>query len=156
MKTLNILILIFAFSSVGISQEVISSGGHFEQNSNGSLSYTIGEPVTETFSTNNNILTQGFQQSKITITAIEVFKIEDIDIYVYPNPSDSHVFIKVESDNYPQFIYYLFDIKGKLISTGKSQDEITKLDIEALTTGTYLLKIEFTQSLTNTYRIIKE
>jgi hypothetical protein len=156
MKTLKILILVLAFSSIGFAQEVISSSGNFEQNSNGSLSYTIGEPVTETFSTNNNTLTQGFQQSKITVTAIESFELDNINISVYPNPSDSFVFIKVQSATYSEFVYHLFDINGKVISTEKSTDKITELDTKSLPNGTYLLKIEFDKSLNKTFKIIKK
>lgn len=45
-----------------VSPEVISSSGDYFEGSNGSLSWTLGEIATETFSNGNNILTQGFQQ----------------------------------------------------------------------------------------------
>lgn len=42
-------------------QVIASSGGHY-QDENISLSWTVGEPVIETFSGGNVVLTQGFQQ----------------------------------------------------------------------------------------------
>lgn len=45
-----------------IAQEVISTAGGEYQGNNVSLSYTIGEPVIETFSGGNIVLSQGFQQ----------------------------------------------------------------------------------------------
>jgi hypothetical protein len=44
-------------------QQVISSGGGYYANSNGSVSVTIGEMVIQTLSTGTNILTEGFQQT---------------------------------------------------------------------------------------------
>lgn len=44
------------------AQQVIASGGGTFENQNLSLSFTIGEPVTETFAGTDFILTQGFQQ----------------------------------------------------------------------------------------------
>jgi hypothetical protein len=44
------------------SPEVIASGGDYFQNDNISLSFTVGETITETFSNGDVTLTQGFQQ----------------------------------------------------------------------------------------------
>lgn len=47
---------------VGFSQQVVTTCGNFDQSDSFSLSWTLGEPITETFSTGAFILTQGFQQ----------------------------------------------------------------------------------------------
>jgi len=53
----------FAFLSFQAnSQQVIASAGGYYEGENISLSWTLGEPVTETFSGGGLILTQGFQQ----------------------------------------------------------------------------------------------
>jgi len=65
MKTSKILFILFislTFSVHIYSQEVISSAGGYYQNENISLSWTLGEPVIETFEGSGLILTQGFQQ----------------------------------------------------------------------------------------------
>jgi len=65
MKTIVNLILTITFVAVSFSsnaqQIIATSGGYFEQE-NISLSWTLGEPVIETFAGDNIILTQGFQQ----------------------------------------------------------------------------------------------
>ena len=45
-----------------VSPQVIASAGGYQANGIGSLSFTIGETVTQTFESSNNMLTQGFQQ----------------------------------------------------------------------------------------------
>lgn len=45
-----------------ISQSVIASAGDYSSSTSASLSWTLGEICTETFSNGGNVLTQGFQQ----------------------------------------------------------------------------------------------
>ncbi|MBK8683873.1 MAG: hypothetical protein IPN26_02195 [Bacteroidetes bacterium] len=45
-----------------LSPQVIASSGGYQSNAAGSLSFTIGETNTQTLSSANHILTQGFQQ----------------------------------------------------------------------------------------------
>lgn len=69
MKKLIFIIFLLIFNGVfsqTIERKVIpSSGGYFKNNSL-EVTYTIGEPVIETFSANNYLLTQGFNQPKAT------------------------------------------------------------------------------------------
>ena len=65
MKTLTILLIVLSpifISAQTTSPEIIASSGAYFSNASGSLSWTLGEPVTETFINGSNILTQGFQQ----------------------------------------------------------------------------------------------
>ncbi|MBE0637328.1 MAG: T9SS type A sorting domain-containing protein [Bacteroidales bacterium] len=54
-------VIMFASMNTNAQQVIASAGGYFE-NDNVSLSWTVGEPVTETFIGAEMILTQGFQQ----------------------------------------------------------------------------------------------
>lgn len=45
-----------------LSPKVIATGGGYQTSVNASLSFTIGESVTQTLTASNNMLTQGFQQ----------------------------------------------------------------------------------------------
>lgn len=63
------MIMIVAASclSQSIERDVVSSSGDYFENENLSVSYTIGEIVTETFIGEGLILTQGFHQTSITL-----------------------------------------------------------------------------------------
>ncbi len=69
MKKAFILTYLSLIFVIGLCQsnesEVIATSGEYFENSGISLSWTLGECITETFSNENIILTQGFQQ-KIT------------------------------------------------------------------------------------------
>lgn len=65
MKNSIIFMLTFAYLIIApalIAQQVISSGGGQFEGNQLSANWTIGEPVIETITGNNIILTQGFQQ----------------------------------------------------------------------------------------------
>jgi hypothetical protein len=65
MKVNKIVFIICIVIIYGINlkaQQVVATSGSFLENANGSISFTIGEPVIATFQTDNIIVTQGFQQ----------------------------------------------------------------------------------------------
>jgi len=65
MKHLTLLISALAFAACifqAKAQQVVSTSGGYYEGENLSLSWTLGEPVIETFNSGNLILTQGFQQ----------------------------------------------------------------------------------------------
>ena len=49
-------------SAQATSPEVTASSGAYFSNATGSISWTLSEPVTETYTNGGNTLTQGFQQ----------------------------------------------------------------------------------------------
>jgi hypothetical protein len=62
MKKSILFLIVFAFaalSSQAKAQQVIASAGGYYEGENISLSWTLGEPVTETFSAGGVILTPG-------------------------------------------------------------------------------------------------
>jgi type IX secretion system substrate protein len=93
MKKLYFIFAI-AVSSLGMNAQsltptVIASTGGFSSNANGSLSYTVGEmTMVQTFSANNNILTQGFQQpNEFPLGLIDITQDDFGSFAVYPNPA---------------------------------------------------------------------
>ena len=82
MKTEILLILFFAAtilcSAQSIERDVVAGSGDYFEGTNGSLSWTLGEIATETYTAGNIILTQGFQQAYgIVIHGI------DLNVLVY-------------------------------------------------------------------------
>ena len=62
MKFIMSFILLMVFVGSSQSQEVISTAGEVFETTNGSISWTIGEPVIATLVGTDNSLTQGFHQ----------------------------------------------------------------------------------------------
>ena len=103
MKLKFYIILCLLFSMKVTAQQVIANAGEFWNNSEGSLSWTIGEVVTETVTTASYQLTQGFQQIQegYLVLSDNLFL---NDITIFPNPFSSEVKIQT---NYKHAVFDL-------------------------------------------------
>jgi hypothetical protein len=134
-----ILILTLTFSIS--AQNVISSAGASAIGSNVQLSWTAGEPIIEIFSGTNSILTQGFHQGKLTITAIEPDIYPGIYLSVYPNPVVFELNLYLSGTGNTIFEYELYNIEGKLLINKKIQNQPEIINMQKYPAGTYLLKV---------------
>ena len=82
------------FIAQSTKPEVIASTGDYFKNKEYSLSWTLGECITETCSSSDNVLTQGFQQSNYTITAVSQLTSEQFLLKAYPTSDFITVFIE--------------------------------------------------------------
>jgi hypothetical protein len=139
--TLSALAMICSVSfSQSIQNEVVASGGNYFENSSGSISFTIGEPVIETLE-NGNILTQGFQQPVLSLTeADEVTEIE-IEMTAYPNPTRDRIILSFTESLDNDITYRVTSICGTTSATNtilKGTSD-TEIDMSGFTSGSYVL-----------------
>lgn len=141
-QTVNISFLgIFLLSSLnGLGQEAVVTAGDDFSFSSGSVSFTIGEPIIETFSSSNLQLTQGYQQGVIFTAAINEFN-DDLVISAYPNPTFSE--LNMELNNWANdCAYTLIDESGRIIFEGNlSPSSKNTLHLQQLASGFYYLNI---------------
>lgn len=149
------MIAFFLFATAIQAQEVVSTAGSYGETASGSLSWTVGEPVIETITNGTNTLTQGFQQSKLTVTAINDLKIPGIELSVYPNPTNSFLSIEVKTDKQRDLLLSLFDINGKLILQKKMVGNKQTIKMQNNKSGTYILKVTEGNKEIKTYQIVK-
>lgn len=122
--------------------DVFSSAGGEGTDGNSHLSWTIGEPITETVSDGTNSLTQGFHQPWVEITT----DVEDAigsgsGISVFPNPT-RHVLHVVYADETPaEDRLELMDAQGRLVHQGRIRSTSTDLDVTKYAPGNYFLRL---------------
>jgi hypothetical protein len=151
-----LLILLIALCSTFLqAQEVVTTAGSYGETTSGSLSWTIGEPVIETITNETNTLTQGFQQSKLTVTTINDLKVSGIELSVYPNPTNSFLSIEVKTDKQRDFLLSLFDLNGRLILQKKMAGNKQTIKMQNYKPGTYILKVTEANKEIRTYQIVK-
>jgi len=143
--------------SQSLSPEVIATAGDHFSTSSAQLSWTLGEPVSETFSgEGTTILTQGFHQTDLMITALADFS-ADFKVSVYPNPTAE--WLNVEAPDAPAaFGLELFDVTGKPLQflPAEPQSERRTVDLSGLTPGMYLLRLRTEDRKTiKTFKIFK-
>jgi hypothetical protein len=128
-----------------ISPQVIASGGDFYTGVGVSLSWTLGELITETVTDGNYILTQGFQQPHYIISAIDDPKTEENplgDINIYPNPVADQLNVAFKDMNQQNIVITLFDFNGKILINDIAENTtvIKQLDMTFVAKGTYILR----------------
>jgi hypothetical protein len=147
MKKLMILGLLFMWYFQAPSQsnnyDVLPSSGNYCTSDDFTLSWTLGECITETFHTNEIILTQGFQQGMFLITSLDEHKIEGLLVKVYPNPFTDliNIFATYNSMPHNSFRIELFDAQGKVLLINKFSSNSMQIDMSEYSGGVFLLKV---------------
>ena len=158
MRTLLLIAnILFAFSffSQNLDHFVIGTDGGYAGNNQFSLSYTIGEIVTELGNDpiNNIDLTQGFQQAYISIVSTENH-IADIDISVFPNPAVNYLNVNI-SDLSKVKTYAMYDMSGKLLLQKEIISNQFEISFSNLSSGNYLLIFQNEQQKLKTLKVQK-
>jgi len=121
--------------------EVLGSAGGHGANSSASVTWTVGEAVTETAGGTAAQLTQGFNQPRFNFALVTVENDEDEGITVYPNPSADR--IVVEAHDAPQGrMAIFFDMDGRRVLGSRLTDQRTTIDLSSLAPANYLLDLQ--------------
>ena len=144
-----------SFHAQNLDHFVIGTDGGYAENNQFSLSYTIGEIVTELGKdTINNIdLTQGFQQAYISIVSTENH-IADIDISVFPNPAVTFLNVNI-SDLSKVQNYAMYDMSGKLLLQQEIISNQFEISFSNFSSGNYLLIFKNDQQKLKTLKVQK-
>jgi hypothetical protein len=156
MRTILLFVLLTWCRSI-LAQQVVTTAGSTFSNSGGSISYTLGETVAQTTVNGDKALTQGFQQSKISVSVISGMKDPDISVSIFPNPVSDYLVIRVfkNKDVKTQYVASLYNINSILLidrTFGGSEITIPILDLPP---GIYLLKLTVSNKELKTFKIIK-
>lgn len=156
-QILKILIAFFLFG-IGTTraQEIITPGGDYFSNSNSSMSSTIGEPISETFAGSENLITQGFQQSKLTIIAIRELPGLSRTITAFPNPAKEYVKIKTDNLEKEKLWIELYDNSGKLLQKKQFDGSETEISFSSLKPATYHIKVISGKKEVKIFKIVKQ
>ncbi|MEL6628657.1 MAG: T9SS type A sorting domain-containing protein [Bacteroidota bacterium] len=138
-------------STLQLVRSVFHSAGTFADNAGLSISYTIGEPMVETYSAlqGDLIFTQGFQQPDTTKVlgpnSIEAPEIQ-VSYNIYPNPVRDRLFVELETDVPARMRVALYDMKGKETSVPSQEGLVVgsktlTFDTETLPIGVYILRL---------------
>ncbi len=153
-KIQNTLLLMLFLAGATTAQKVVSANGGTATAAGTEVSWTIGEPVIATVTDGTTTLTQGFHQTKLTVTAVDDIQIAGLEIKVYPNPTSDYVTVHF-SKVVEKPTYLLFDLSGRLIQQKNIESTDEKIDMTAYSGGSYILKLNSGQQPLQTFKIIK-
>lgn len=149
--------LLFFLLSYCYSQTATVVTGGMGSGTGGSISYTFGQVLFNTFSSSSGSISQGVQQPyEISVlTGLKEPSGLGQFIIVYPNPTRHSLILKIE-DNILDGIYYkLFDISGKLLETNTVSNLETTIKVEYLSPALYIIKVFRNNKVIASFRIVK-
>ncbi len=157
------LILMLMWNITLQAQQVVSTSGNHAENGSAQMSWTVGEIVTATVSSGDNILTQGFHQSRLTVTAIEEVEVPDFEISAFPNPATECIHLTLisllqspERGMWKDFYFQLYDLNGRLLMYEHIEGPETVIRMDSYIPSTYFLKIIKNNKEVRTFKIIKQ
>jgi predicted small secreted protein len=155
-KIFNIVILFLMISGALSAQHTIGPSGKDISTSGGAISYSVGQLVY-TSSTGTGSLRQGIQQN------LEVFTIGtplmtslNLKMVTYPNPTTDYLILELTDKTLTNLNYSLFDINGKVISNSKITEDVTRIQMQALSLGVYILNVSQLNKELKSFKIIKK
>jgi hypothetical protein len=157
--TVYLILLVTGFlikGNAGYSQQVIATAGGSYTSGAHSVSYTIGDAVIETVG-DDIILTQGFQQSKLTVTGIYRYRLLQKEFTAFPNPVLYELSLSVNNEPEKYTITILSDV-GQVLSNEEKMigNEPTKIDFSDYKPGIYFVRIMKGKGLVlQTFKIVK-
>ena len=153
-KLMAFAALFYLSSSSLFCQEVVATSGDFFSGSTGSLSWTLGEVMTESYVGSTAHLLQGEQQpSKQDVPgAIDV--LAEIDMNLYPNPTlDVVTFVSTLE----QAEITVHDSRGAIIRRISTSETETSIDLEGVERGVYFMNIyDPSGNLLKIFRVVKQ
>ena len=141
-----------------LSPDVLSGSGDFSEGDVASLSWTLGELAIETLEGEDNILTQGFQQSSYKVASFENTLSESVYIMVYPNPASDILTLTISLQDRKRIQLDVVDVAGRILLNKKFEASEVRheIDIRDLISGIYFLRITSGDySINRTYQIQK-
>ena len=133
-----------AAQSARIFNQVVASTGQVAVQQGFTYSYTVGEAVIATLSSDDRTLTQGFHQPEHTqIVSVSDPALADWAIEIFANPVTDWLTIRFSAGNGHQLAATVFDVAGKLILANRtlSEPDGSRLDCSAWQPGVYFLQL---------------
>jgi hypothetical protein len=139
-------------------QATIPATGGNANGSGGSVSYTIGQILYNTFSGTNGTVAQGVQQPYEISVVTGIRNTEEIDLecFVYPNPTSGLAKLVFKSPDYKNMRFRLYDINGMLVQDKKVESMETDISLENLSSSVYFLKVIKDNIDIKVFKIVKK
>jgi hypothetical protein len=129
--------------SQSISHQVLVPAAAVVLKSSINFSQTVGEPIVEIIAADGKVLTQGFQQKRITS---EIPWEKGTGVESYPNPVNEYVKVKVWSDKSRELRISIINFQGVLLYDTERKfldpyQEIIEIDVSDYKSGIYFIRV---------------
>lgn len=156
-KITSIILFIVVLLSAGYAQaqQSINTSGGIATGSEGSASYSIGQIVYQTFTSQDGSVAEGVQQPFEIWAFTTVEEEVGISLTVYPNPTKNFLTLSFIEYELSGIDYLIFDLNGRVLFRSKITDPQTNIDMGGLVPAVYFLRVMKHNKELKTFKIIK-
>ncbi|OYU85389.1 MAG: hypothetical protein CFE24_02485 [Flavobacterium sp. BFFFF2] len=149
---------ILLFSLFGFGQHAVTTSGGDGSNTDGKVSYSIGQVFYQTEVNNTHTVSQGVQQPfEISVLQVDSNVKSSFQVAIYPNPTTQYVTLELKENQLDAFQFQLFDGSGKAISKESPiMQQQTPISFDSLPSGVYFVTIKNNNHPIQTFKIIKK
>ena len=151
----NIFLFYLAIYSLPLTAQVsLNAGGGDVNNSNGSISSSIGQVFFQVHNNGDFNIQDGVQQP-YEISSVDIEENVLYDITVFPNPTTNALQISWQDNSFCPSALIMTDAAGKEIYSVSDYEKMQLIDMFQFAPGTYFLTIRQRNHLSRTFKIIK-
>ena len=155
-KTLLILGISLLIINYSQAQTSFNAAGGDIESSEAKVSWSVGQTF---YTADVSNISEGVQlpYEVMTITGKNDLEAISLNLVVYPNPTSDFLELKVEDTNFDfkSGAYRIADIKGSILISEKINDFQTRISMENLPKGVYLLEVSSGEKNVKTFKIVK-
>ncbi|GAL70092.1 T9SS type A sorting domain-containing protein [Jejuia pallidilutea] len=147
---------ICALTSLQAQQNATVSGG-VVSGSSGTVSYSIGETLTNLTTNGSYSLNSGVIQAYTiseTLNSPEDAMIS-VSLKAFPNPATDVLVLSATNAMDAPYTYMLYSLEGKQLLKGQLTANTAHVNMQSFRPGTYILKINKDNTLIKSFKIIK-
>lgn len=151
-----LILLLIVLQPINCQIAIATSGANATSNY-GSVSYTIGQVVFNTYSGIDGSIAQGVQQPYeiSVVTGVSEQSALKLNCSVYPNPTNDKVVLRIENYFDNNMEYEIYNSEAFLVKKDKIINSETKIDMLELIPAVYILKIIENDLPVVNFKIIK-
>jgi hypothetical protein len=139
------------------AQDAIPVSGGEATGSGGTVSYSVGQLLSNMNIGSNGTVTQGVQQTiEFTVLSNPELIALTLSAVTYPNPTTDYIVLSLTDATLTDLSYTMFDLQGRLVTKAKVEQEATQIAMKNLAIGVYILKINQNNQELKTFKIIKK
>lgn len=140
------------------AQVAVPAAGSNALGSGGTVSYSVGQVVYQTYAGTNASIAEGVQQPYeiSVVTAIENVSNISLLITAYPNPTTEYLTLSISEFKLSGLSFQLYDVNGKLLKNENISDSKTRIAMSNLVPATYFLNVTRNDEMIKTFKIIKK
>lgn len=153
---LFLLLLIFS-ADFSFSQMAIPASGGNQESTGGAISFSIGQLTFKNFSSDNGSVDEGVQHpyESLIVSVTDNFPEQNFNIKAFPNPFSVDFTLYADEDLIRDLRFEFLDSGGKLLLSGRILSAETRIEMNSLTAGMYILRVYQLEKELKVFKVIK-